>query len=241
MNKDDSIDDGSKLRWFAVTIFMIVLIPIILVPLYMDLPERIFGPIIAAYSLGGAALLIYIMIRPYLKRRSRAKSKSIMDDYEPQKIPSTDEVYHERITMKAFIFAFLIAAIVMSTTIFFVPDVRSVSFGMIIVLIILIIVGYFFRALDVKCDNKHLSFHFGPFGKDVPIKQIKNIEVTNVRPLKDFMGWGHRIGPDGSIGYIAAGNKGVKIDLKNSKAYVLTVRHPKRLVKHVEEMKEKYY
>ncbi len=241
MGKKETLTEKINLRWLAVAIFLIALIPIILVPIYISIPERIYGPIIAGYSLGGAAILIYIMLRPYLRRRKRMNNGSTLDDYELENLPSSGEIYHERITMKAFTLAFVIAAVIISITIYFVPDTNYFSYSMVVVLVILLCIGYLFRALDVRCDNKNLSFYFGPFGKDVPLHQIENIEVTNIRPLKDFMGWGHRIGPDGSIGYIAAGTKGVKLDLKNGKAYVLTVKHPKRLTKHVRNMKERYY
>lgn len=229
------------LRWLSVIIFLASLILIILVPLFTDLSETTYGIIISVYSLGGAAIIIYIMLRPYLKRRKHTKNMSTGERYEVEPVISNQKIYHEKITMKVFIFAYIVAAVVIGVTAYFVPNTESASYGLVIVLLILIIVGYFFRALDVRCDNKNLSFYFGPFGKDVPLHQIENIEVTDVRPLKDFMGWGHRIGPDGSIGYIAAGGKGVKIDLKDGKAYVITIKHPEKLRNHVEKMKEKYY
>ena len=44
------------------------------------------------------------------------------------------------------------------------------------------------------------------------------------------MGVGKRLGPDGSIGYIAYLKTGVKMELKNEKVYVATLRNPQELV-----------
>jgi len=48
------------------------------------------------------------------------------------------------------------------------------------------------------------------------------------------MGWGIRVGSDGTIGYIAAGNVGVRIQLKDGKQYVVTLNDPQSLVEYVE-------
>ncbi|MFW6195965.1 MAG: hypothetical protein ACOC5D_01390 [Thermoplasmatota archaeon] len=232
---------GISVRWISVMVYILLLIPVILIPLYTDLAEKTYGILISVYSIGGAAIIISTVMRPYLKRRKRVESVSSVDDDKPEEEVTTKEIYHEKVTSKIFVLALVIATLIIGMTTYFMPDSRSISYGLVAVLVILLVVGYFFRGLKVKCDNKNLSFNFGPIGKDVPLNKIKNIDVTNVRPLKDFMGWGHRIGPDGSIGYIAAGDKGVKIDLKNGKTYVITVNHPKRLINHVNKMKERYY
>ncbi|MFP4051463.1 MAG: hypothetical protein ACLFVB_06960 [Thermoplasmata archaeon] len=232
---------GVSVRWVSVIVYILLLIPIILISLYTDLAEKTYGILISVYSIGGAGIIIYTVMRPYLKRRKRVESVSSVDDYKPEGVGTTEEIYHEKVISKIFVLALVIATLIIGITTYFIPDSQSISYGLVAVLVILLVVGYFFRVLKVKCDNKYLSFHFGPIGKDVPLNKIKNIDVTNVRPLKDFMGWGHRIGPEGSIGYIAAGNKGVKIDLENGKTYVITVKNPKRLINHVNKMKERYH
>ncbi len=96
MGKKETLTEKINLRWLAVAIFLIALIPIILVPIYISIPERIYGPIIAGYSLGGAAILIYIMLRPYLRRRKRMNNGSTLDDYE------LENEAKEKITFEVF-------------------------------------------------------------------------------------------------------------------------------------------
>ena len=51
------------------------------------------------------------------------------------------------------------------------------------------------------------------------------------------MGYGIRVGLDGTIGYIVSGKIGVRISLYDKKEYVVTVHDPQSLVEFVRAAK----
>lgn len=57
--------------------------------------------------------------------------------------------------------------------------------------------------------------------------------------FREYMGWGIRVGADGSIGYISAGNVGVRLERYRRKDYVITVSDPQSLVDYVEAARGK--
>ncbi|MCI0497183.1 MAG: hypothetical protein L0Z54_02685 [Thermoplasmata archaeon] len=87
-----------------------------------------------------------------------------------------------------------------------------------------------FGRLHVLCDRNGMAFGFGPFRRRLPLTEIVAIQEVAVRPLSDHLGYGYRFGRDGSRGYIAAGNVGVRVDTRDGRSYVITVRDPRALV-----------
>jgi len=104
-------------------------------------------------------------------------------------------------------------------------------FPFIIILLSLIIL--IFGNLKIKYDGKTISFRYGPLGKKLCLEEISEIEPFSIRPLKDYLGWGWRIGSDGSIGYISSGNIGIRIQTTNGRIYVVTMPYPQKLVNHI--------
>lgn len=51
--------------------------------------------------------------------------------------------------------------------------------------------------------------------------------------MKDFMGNGVRIGPNGTIGYILQGDVGFRVETEEGKRYVVTIPEPEGLVEYV--------
>ncbi|NIP36078.1 MAG: hypothetical protein GWN18_14050 [Thermoplasmata archaeon] len=94
-----------------------------------------------------------------------------------------------------------------------------------------------FLNFEVKADMEALSFRFGPFGKVLPLDSITSIGVTRVNAMKDYMGYGVRVGPDGSIGYILRGGGGFRVETQDGKRYVVTIPEPEGLVEYVRAAK----
>jgi hypothetical protein len=106
------------------------------------------------------------------------------------------------------------------------------------VTVILIVITIVFYELLIDCDQNQLYIHFGPVGKKITLTEIAAIRSTSIHALRDFMGWGIRVGPDGTIGYIVSGDVGVRISLKNGKKYVVTSNDPQTLVDYVRKYRK---
>jgi hypothetical protein len=125
---------------------------------------------------------------------------------------------------------------VMAALMLFIPDRTAVMIlgittaGMTVIVII-------FINFEVRADRETLSFRFGHFGKELPLDSITSIGVTKVNAMKDFMGYGVRIGPDGTIGYILEGDKGFRVETDEGKRYVVTIPDPMGLVEYVRAAK----
>ena len=107
------------------------------------------------------------------------------------------------------------------------PYVTAINF--VTVAFFAVILATFWK-LSIEADGKEVHFHYGPFGKRLEIDEIATIRPVAVHPLKDYMGWGIRMGPDGSIGYISSGRTGVRIETRRGKIYVVTCNRPQELV-----------
>jgi len=85
---------------------------------------------------------------------------------------------------------------------------------------VLAIVLYIIR---LKINVKYDSLNVGMFkGRTTPMEDIHSVAVEDFSPMKDYMGWGLRVGRKG-FGYIAAGtNKGLRINLKTGKSYFIS-------------------
>jgi hypothetical protein len=56
-----------------------------------------------------------------------------------------------------------------------------------------------------------LSVRLAPFpALNVPVEKIRSLTVVEYKPLRDFGGWGWRVGSKGTI-YSASGNQAVQL------------------------------
>ncbi|BAK64999.1 hypothetical protein SLG_03240 [Sphingobium sp. SYK-6] len=93
---------------------------------------------------------------------------------------------------------------------------------------ILAILQYAFR-LVTRVDETEIEFGF-PAGlrRRVPLTDIAQVEAVAYRPLRDFGGWGLRVGREGRM-YSARGNRAVKIVLRNGKVLFIGSQQPEKL------------
>ncbi len=96
----------------------------------------------------------------------------------------------------------------------------------------LLLIVVLFGVLHVRCDPEEMAFGFGPFRKRLKLGEVVSIRPVAIDPLKEYMGWGPKIGSDGSKGYIASGKVGVRIETQK-RDYVITVPEPQALVAYV--------
>jgi len=81
---------------------------------------------------------------------------------------------------------------------------------------LLLLAMLFLIYLKVTINENEIIVHFYPFTKKViQLSEIKNIEIVEYRPLKDYGGWGIRYGKKG-MAYTIGGKQGLSITLINN-------------------------
>ncbi|MGB0861357.1 MAG: hypothetical protein ACPG19_01425 [Saprospiraceae bacterium] len=113
----------------------------------------------------------------------------------------------------------------------FQQEVMDIPFGnqpapsWLIVLFMFIPIGllWFFWSLKLttKITNEMIIIDFGILGKkQIKLSDIKTAAVVTYSPLKDYGGWGLRVGTNGTA-YNVAGKIGLQIDLKKGKRIMI--------------------
>ena len=79
--------------------------------------------------------------------------------------------------MKALIYSVLLVLIIMILVMAFNLTMggATISSGVFVIIIVICII---FMNLDVVCSPTALSFHYGPIGKNIPLKEIASIRSS---------------------------------------------------------------
>lgn len=86
-----------------------------------------------------------------------------------------------------------------------------------------------FIRLSITVENQMLRLYLRPFwSENIAISDIISVEAVEYRPLRDFGGWGLRIGQRGRI-ISARGNRAVKLQLASGKTLFVGTGNPERL------------
>ncbi|MCL2785755.1 MAG: hypothetical protein FWD81_00825 [Methanomassiliicoccaceae archaeon] len=88
---------------------------------------------------------------------------------------------------------------------------------------IMLVLSAAFFMMKLRISVSYDSMTVGLFkGRVVRIEDIHSVEVESFSPMKDYFGWGLRVGRKG-FGYIAAGtNKGLRINLRTGKSFFIS-------------------
>jgi hypothetical protein len=95
----------------------------------------------------------------------------------------------------------------------------------------LLMVGFF-----IEVDDRYLTIRMGTFRLRVlrlELKNIQSVETVNFRPIRDFGGWGLRMGSNNGWAYFMSGTEGVQITTTNQQKYIIGSDIPDRLAKVV--------
>jgi hypothetical protein len=226
----------NKIRWAVVLIYLVLVLGISFLPM---ISESLVGGNMYTYSISltaivviGTFVVIAAVFSPYfIGRKGPVVPDGMLVDGVPKVMPSMPP-YIEAIRFDLMIWITAPLVIVFAALVVILPSVEMFIIMGVTMAFLLILIAIF-GTLEVRCDNRELSFRFGPIGKRVPIDDIVSIRPTSVHALRDFMGYGLRVGPDGTIGYIVSGNVGVRISLRDKKEYVVTIPNPQDLVNYV--------
>lgn len=66
----------------------------------------------------------------------------------------------------------------------------------------------------------------------IPVSQIRKYEVYEFNPIRDFGGWGVKLG-NGGWSYTVSGNKGVQLSLEDGEQLTVGSRNPELFVREL--------
>lgn len=147
----------------------------------------------------------------------------------------------QRFTQIWLILLFAIACIIVVKSLFRElesPDLNESSLNIILFTLLpllLVIFLFFYTSLDSRIDERGIQAVFRPFSfskKQFKWEEIQTIEVVQYRPLKDYGGWGYRMGKKGNAMNVK-GNRGFQIQLKNGKQFLIGTQRPDEVKKVV--------
>jgi len=236
---DEQAQRMNRLRWGATIIYIILVTGGAFLPFFWpELDEGAFVTVYLVIVIGGAVGLMLILSRPLM--RPTGNDVSMKDGLAVEagvtRKLRPGETYFLRIRFKLILYIMVPVIVMMAAMMIFIPD-RTTFIIMGVITAGMAILALIFINFEVKADRKILSFKFGYFGKELPLDSITSISVTKVNALKDFMGYGVRVGPDGTIGYILQGNVGFRVETDKGKRYVVTIPEPEGLVEYVKAAK----
>lgn len=93
----------------------------------------------------------------------------------------------------------------------------------------LLILLLLFR-LHTIIDERGILYQFHPINKSqkkILWTEIKSSHVKKYRPFTEFGGWGYKRGWRGTKGLTVKGNKGIRVELKNGKKFLIGTQKPR--------------
>ena len=236
---DDQAQRMVRLRWGATIVYMVLVIMGAILPfLWPELDEDLFVTVYLVIVIGGAIGLMVILSSPLIRPPGSdvpMKDGLTIEAGVTRRL-RPGETYFLRIRFKLILYIMVPVTVMMAAMMLFIPD-RTTIIIMGVTTAAMAIVTMIFMNFEVRADRNTLSFKFGHFGKELPLASITSISVTKVNAMKDFMGYGVRIGPDGTIGYILQGDIGFRVETDKGKKYVVTIPGPEGLVEYVKAAK----
>lgn len=99
-----------------------------------------------------------------------------------------------------------------------------------LLIIIIVLFGVFlvFRKLDVVVTDKRIKISFRFVRSEVLFSDIEYVESVDT-PFWRYGGLGHRLGLDGSIGYVLNFRKGIRISRKNGRDIFFSTNNPNEM------------
>ena len=232
---DEEVQRTVRLGWFVTVVYIVLVVAASMVPIFWPrFDEGVFLAVYMFIVVGGAILLIIALSKPL--PRPPGGDVTVKDGLAVEAGVSRKlrpgETYYLRIRFNLILYIILPMVVFFGVLALFISD-RTSTLIIAAVTALMVVIGIVFINFEVKADRKTLSFKFGHFGKEIPLDEISHISVTKVNAMRDFTGYGYRIGPDGSIGYIVQGGAGFRVETDKGKRYVVTIPEPGELVEYV--------
>lgn len=116
-------------------------------------------------------------------------------------------------------------------------DLKPLHLTIVLSPILIVIYLVEFSKLFTSISKDGISYRFKPYQRStkfIPWDEIKSIEVKKYNPIRDYGGWGVRVGKAGK-GYNTRGNMGIFIQTSDQKTLMLGTQQPEavqRVIKH---------
>ncbi len=94
-----------------------------------------------------------------------------------------------------------------------------------------------FLYLKIKINGKCLVFGFGVIRNKIPLDKIISCEGTEIK-FSNYLGYGIRLGGDGSIAYNTRSGKGIRLKIKGKKReYVISTNNADKICEILKQQK----
>ena len=121
-------------------------------------------------------------------------------------------------------------------------DNPSSDLGVIFTILFPVLAVILFRILTLETiiDDNGVQYRFKPFQRKpriIKADDIAGFEVKKYSPIKDYGGWGIRMGSrKKGKAYNVSGNQGVLFELKNGKKFLLGTQNPEAIRSALDKM-----
>ena len=110
-------------------------------------------------------------------------------------------------------------------------DLTGIAISVLIITAIFATFWFLFK-LETRIDEEGVSFRYLPFHRTARLRKwekIKSITVRKYQPIREYGGWGYRIGLRKRRALNVKGNMGIQIVYKNGRQLLLGTQRPKEV------------
>ncbi|MCY3414550.1 MAG: hypothetical protein INQ03_23075 [Candidatus Heimdallarchaeota archaeon] len=87
-----------------------------------------------------------------------------------------------------------------------------------------------FNTMKIYTEGNELVVKMGPKADRFKADEMQLIYPTKIKAIREFLGYGKRIGTDGTIGYITGMKTGIKVEMTSGKNYVISTTNQTKLL-----------
>lgn len=229
----------TKIRWMSLLIYLILILGSTTISLIFleDLDQ--YGLLYTGFVLGGSVILIILVIFPYFNKITPPKRPDGLAGISTKSFdPDNTFIMIDKLKLASYL-AFPISTFIIAIAVYSLIQEEYVeSIILIIVGTLVILILFMLDTISLLANKDQILVRLGPFKDIILMKDVDTIRPVSVRPFRDFMGIGKRVGPDGAIGYIAYKKTGVRIETKDNKIFVITLDNPQEFTEFVRYFKK---
>ena len=214
----------NKTRYVSIILFCLSVLFAVLFAFVSPFGDTSTLIIIMIWFLACFISFFYILIKPYFDQISP-------EQHEIDRLKPTQVKYYEELKFRLLYYIIIpILVIILLTIPFIIPTGIWPTVITVLTAMFFVVILFLFDRLQIQLDGQNLSVHLGPLKDKFAVSEITKVESIPIRPLKEYLGYGKRLGPDGSIGYIVKGGKAIRLVMNDSKIYVISSNDPDKLV-----------
>ncbi|MHA2090248.1 MAG: hypothetical protein ACW98K_05265 [Candidatus Kariarchaeaceae archaeon] len=234
-----AIQRRNRIRYLTILIYFVATITSIAIPHNFSWNEQSATIFILTTLILGSITLFTVLLYPYKYKMYSPGINNLQADEALKESKMINSSYYKEVKLKVLYYIIIPMSVGYTFVIpllYATEGPNSAFLGVLVVLFFMSILLLFDR-VTILLEGNMITLKLGSLKDSFQVEDIERIEIIKVRPLRDFLGFGKRLGPDGSIGYIAGGSKGVKFLLKQSKIFVVSTPNPQELADLIHQMK----